>query len=220
MPARTCSRGRRGTASRARSTRPGTRSSACPRRRAASSRRSSSSSPTWTWSASATRPARTTRARGGSRSSSTATGCVADGTTLGADNGIGVAAALAVAEDAEVDSRPARAALHRQRGGGARGREGARARARLRPAAREPRRHERHVDHDRLRRERAHVRAARARPGARPRGWSDARRGDLRRARRPLRADIAKGRANAIKALGRVLAASRRPCGSRRSTGA
>ena len=69
-------------------------------------RRSSSSSRTWTWSASAIRRARSTRARGESTCAWRTTGCVADGTTLGADNGIGVAAALAVVDDAEIEHGP------------------------------------------------------------------------------------------------------------------
>ena len=68
--------------------------------------RRSSSSRTSTWSASATRTARTTRAPGRSTSSSAEDWVVGAGTTLGADNGIGVAAAMAVAEDAAVEHGP------------------------------------------------------------------------------------------------------------------
>ena len=40
----------------------------------------------------------------------------ADGTTLGADNGVGVAAALAVMENADMRPRPAGVRLHHRRG--------------------------------------------------------------------------------------------------------
>ena len=112
---------------------------------------------------------------------------LARGTTLGADNGIGVAAAMAIAEDPEVAHGPLELLFTVSE---EQGLEGAKA---LDPslvsgkAAREPRRHEQRLAHGRLRRERPYVRPPRARPGAGPRRMGDGRGDGVRRARRALR---------------------------------
>ena len=77
------------------------------------------------------RPAR----RAGSTSCATATGCVAEGTTLGADDGVAIAAMLARRRGrARRAARPARAAHDRRRGGRAR-RRGRRSIPRSSPAS-------------------------------------------------------------------------------------
>ena len=97
--------GGRGRSSR-RSTTRGTSSSAFRPPADGRTRRSWSSRRTSTWSASAIRPARSTRARAGSTCVVDGDWVRANGTTLGADNGIGVAAALAVADDPTIEHGP------------------------------------------------------------------------------------------------------------------
>ena len=83
-----------------------TSSSACPRRPAASRRPPSSSRATWTWCASATRRARTIPPRGGSCSLRDGDWLTADGTTLGADDGVAIAAMMALVEDESIPHGP------------------------------------------------------------------------------------------------------------------
>ena len=66
----------------------------------------SSSRVTWTWCASATLRARTTRPRGGSRSLRDGDWLTADGTTLGADDGVAIAAMMTLVEDESISHGP------------------------------------------------------------------------------------------------------------------
>ena len=134
----------------------------------------SSSRPTSTWSARPTRePARTRRPTGSSRSSRTG-GSSAPGTTLGADDGIGVAVALAIAAEAagkagrgRVAVPAAAAPLHRRRGGGLRRRSRGGPTASHRPDPAQPRLGGRAGGHHRERRRVAGL-PARPATGSRP----------------------------------------------------
>ena len=85
--------------------------------------RSSRSRAISTWSASANRPARTTRPRAGSSLVRDGDWLKADGTTLGADDGVAIAAMMALAEDASLPHGPLELPDDGRRGGRARGRE-------------------------------------------------------------------------------------------------
>ena len=177
---------------------------------------------TWTWSASGSPTARTIRPRDGSSSIRDGDWLTADGTTLGADDGVAIAAMMALVEDESLPHGPLEllmtvaeevgleganeldgsllsgAILHepRQRGG--------------RHAHRRVRGQHRHVDPDR----RATCSLRRRLDDLLPRssGGLGGHSG----------VQIALGRANAIKVLGRVLRAAHAMCrsGSSRSTAA
>ena len=155
--------------------------------RAARLRPRSSSRDTSTWSASVTRRARTTRRRGGSRFMRDGDWLTADGTTLGADDGVAIAAMMALAEDESLAARPARAADDRRRGGRARGRERPRRVAAHRVDPDQPRQRGGRTPDRRLRGQHRHVDPRRGARGQQPRdGAVDARRHRQRRAGRPL----------------------------------
>ena len=94
----------------------------------------------------------------------------ADGTTLGADNGIGVAAAMAVADDAKIEHGPLELLFTVSEEQGLDGAKALDAGARLRAHADQSRRDERRRSDDRMRRERSHVPSRPARPRARTAG--------------------------------------------------
>ena len=88
---------------------------------------------------------------------------VADGTTLGADNGIGVAAAMAVADDPNVAHGPLELLFTVSEEQGLDGAKALDAVARVGAPARQPGRHERRSAHRGLRWERPHAHASPAR---------------------------------------------------------
>ena len=110
----------------------------------------------------------------------------ADGTTLGADDGVAIAAMMALAEDRVASARPARAPDDGRRGGRARGRERLRRVARQRPHPRQPRQRGGREADRRVRGEHRHVDPRRRTARGPCRGRCRAGRDGERRARRPL----------------------------------
>ena len=126
----------------------------------------------------------------------------AEGTTLGADDGVAIAAMLARRRGRGRAARPAGAADDRRGGGRARGRAGARPGARHRRRAAQPRQRGGRRADDRLRGERGPRAAASTRRASRCAAGADLLRVTVRGGRGGHSGgDIAAGRANAIKLL-------------------